>query len=101
MEKRLQLQTLLESMLGSRNVYFQPPANLKMKYPAIVYSWDNLDVKHADNELYNHTKRYQVTYIDKDPDSEIPMQIAKMRLCSLSRTAFIENLNHYYFDLYY
>ena len=37
MDKRQTLQSELEAILGSRNVYYQPPANLKMQYPAIRY----------------------------------------------------------------
>jgi len=33
MGTRLELQNLLENILGSRNVYFQPPENLKLNYP--------------------------------------------------------------------
>ena len=35
---RLTLQTKLEDLLGSKHVYYQPPENLKMEYPAIRYS---------------------------------------------------------------
>lgn len=38
MASRLDLQTFLEELLESKNVYFQPPESVKMKYPAIVYA---------------------------------------------------------------
>ena len=38
MATRLQLQAQLEEMLGSRNVYYQPPESVKLEYPAIVYA---------------------------------------------------------------
>ena len=38
MANRLDLQALLEDLLGSRNVYYQPPESVKMNYPAIVYA---------------------------------------------------------------
>ena len=37
---RLELQDLLETVLGSQYVYFQPPATLRMRYPCIVYARD-------------------------------------------------------------
>ena len=40
MKNRIELQTLLEELLGSKNVYYQPPNNLSMSYPAILYSTD-------------------------------------------------------------
>ena len=43
MRNRLDLQKIFEDILGSKNVYFQPPESLKMKYPAIRYSLDDID----------------------------------------------------------
>ena len=40
MGTRIELQLKLEEILGSRHVYFQPPASIKMTYPAIVYELD-------------------------------------------------------------
>ena len=37
MKTRYELHEFLCEILGSRNVYFQPPESVKMKYPAIVY----------------------------------------------------------------
>ena len=41
MASRLNLQDKLEEVLGSKQVYFQPPESLKLKYPCIVYSRSN------------------------------------------------------------
>ena len=38
MDRRLQLHEELCSVLGSRNVYFQPPETIKLTYPCIIYS---------------------------------------------------------------
>ena len=101
MGQRLQLQNLLEELLGSTNVYFQPPANLQMKYPAIVYSRDPADTKFADNVPYSYTKRYQVTVLDRNPDSDIPDKIASLPLCTHDRSYPADNLNHDVFNLYF
>ncbi len=101
MDRRLQLQTILETLLGSRNVYFQPPENDKMKYPCIVYSRDNADTKFASNSPYHNTKRYQITYIDRDPDSPIPDKIAMLPLTRFSRHFVAESLNHDVFSTYF
>lgn len=98
---RLQLQSLLESLLETPNVYFQPPATVKMVYPCIVYQRDNADTKFADNEPYRHTKRYQVTVIDRNPDSLIPDRVAALPLCTHTRFFTAENLNHDVFSLYF
>lgn len=99
--KRIQLQTLLEAILGTSSVYFQPPENLKMVYPAIVYSREAEDTKFAGNLPYRRTKRYQVTVIDEDPDSLIPDKVAALPMCIFDRHFAADNLNHDVFDLYF
>lgn len=101
MAPRLQLQSLLESILGSRNVYFQPPANVQMQYPCIIYERDAADAKFADDIPYRHTKRYQVTVVDRDPDSSIPDRIAALPLCSYSRFFTADDLNHDVYNLFF
>jgi len=101
MAPRLQLQSLLESLLGSSNVYFQPPASMQMKYPCIVYSRDNADTKFANNNPYRYTKRYQVTVIDRDPDSGTPDKIAVLPMCTFNRFFTADNLNHDVFTLFF
>ena len=101
MEKRHQLQSILEAVLGSRNVYFQPPETLKMVYPCIRYERDNTLSVFANNAPYRHTKRYQVTVIDRDPDSAIPDRVAALPLCTFSRHYTADGLNHDVYSLYF
>lgn len=101
MGQRLKLQTLLEGILGSRNVYFQPPATITMNYPAIVYSRNDIWAEHASNLPYTHKKRYMVTVIDRNPDSTTPDKIGKLPLCRFSRHFTKDNLNHDVYDLYF
>lgn len=101
MAPRLQLQADLESLLGSSKVYFQPPASVQMQYPCIVYQWDRTDTVFADNEPYGHTRRYQVTVIDRDPDTVIPAKILDLPRCLHQRNFVAGNLHHYVFALYY
>lgn len=101
MASRLDLQTKLESLLESRNVYFQPPESIKMNYPAIVYGLDNIENTFADDEVYLSHKRYVVTLIDKNPDSIFVDKLAKLSACRFSRHYKSENLNHWTFSLYF
>lgn len=101
MGQRVQLQSLLETLLGSRNVYFQPPSNINMMYPCIVYKRDNVDVKFADNGTYSRIKRYLVTVIDKNPDSVLPDKVAELRHSTFSRHFTADNLNHDVYTLYF
>lgn len=99
MGSRLQLQTVLEEI--TEHVYFQPPSNVLMTYPCVRYAWENDDTKHADNRPYRHTKRYQVTVIDRNPDSDLPDQVRDLPLCSMQRTFAADNLNHWVFTLFF
>jgi hypothetical protein len=101
MGSRLELQTLLEGVLGSDDVYFQAPPNNLMQYPCIVYTWDDTKTDFADNSPYRHSKRYLVTVIDRIPDSLIPDDIAQLPLSSMERTFKKDNLNHFVFTLYF
>ena len=101
MAPRTELQSLLETILGSRNVYFQPPANVQMKYPCIVYNRDSANTQFAGNTPYHYTKRYQVTVIDRDPDSGIPDKLAALPSCTFNRFFTADNLNHDVFTLFF
>mgnify|MGYP001443613522 CR=1 FL=1 len=101
MPSRLELQTLFENILGSRNVYFQPPESVKMKYPAIVYGLDNIENSFADDVVYSSKKKYLVTVIDDDPDSLIVDKVAALPTCRFNRNFQSDNLNHNVFILYF
>lgn len=98
---RQKLQAVLETLLGSSNVYFQPPASLRMQYPCIVYSRDRMDMEYANNGTYARKMGYQVTYIDRHPDSTIPDKILDLPLCKHDRFFTADNLNHDVFTLFF
>lgn len=101
MGRRYELQTLLELTIGSKNVYYQPPANIQLKYPCIVYGLAGVDSRYANNEVYLYRKKYQVTIIDKNPDSTLPGLIARLPLATFVSRYAEDNLNHTRFNLYY
>lgn len=102
MERRVQLQALLEELIGSRNVYFQPPSTVMLSYPCIIYSRGVIGrTEFANNMPYHHQVRYDVTVVDKDPDSEILEKVASLPMCSFQRHYTADNLNHDVYNLYY
>lgn len=102
MASRLELHEELCNLLGSRNVYYQPPSSVQMKYPCIRYSSDGVNVDRANNHAYITHNRYEGVIIDKDPDSETPNKIlTHFPMCSLSPGFTTDNLNHFPFTLYY
>ena len=101
MARRLELQQLLVDILGSSEVHFQPPPTIKMVYPCIVYKRDDIRTDFADNQMYKHKKRYQVTVIDQNPDSDIPDKILELPMCRYDRFYTADNLNHDVYNLYF
>ena len=99
-DDRLALHELLCEKLGSRNVYFQPPESVKMKYPAIVYSRNRIENTSADNVVYKQDVSYTITVIDRDPDSEITEQISTIPGIMYDRSYVADNLNHDTFRLF-
>lgn len=99
--RRLELSAVLRRLLGSGNVYYQPPETVKMKYPAIVYSLDSIQNVHADDGVYLSHRRYSVTLIDKDPDSKIVDRLSELNCCRFNRQYSSDNLNHFVFTLYF
>lgn len=101
MAKRVDLQTKLEEILGSENVYFQPPSSVHMKYPAIVYSLARIENTFANNHVYRQDTAYEIVVIDRDPDGDIYKRISVLPKCRFDRHYVADNLNHYTFTLYY
>ena len=99
MAKRLQLHQLLKTF--TPNVYFQPPENVQLKYPCIIYHRDFAHTKFADDNPYDHTVRYAITVIDRDPDSEIPSKVAAMPMSLFNRFFTVDNLNHDVYNVYF
>ncbi len=99
MAPRLELQSLFESL--TEYVYFQPPTNINVQFPCIIYERDGGKSEHAGNKMYLHTKQYQVTVIDRDPDSDLPDQVIELPLCKFNSFYTADNLNHNVFTLFF
>lgn len=101
MGTRLELQSKLEELLGSRNVYYQAPESVKMEYPAIRYSRSDIDVDHADNSAYLKNKRYELIVISKKPDEPVIEKLLELPYCSFGTSYKSDNLYHDTLVLYY
>ena len=101
MGTRLQLHQVLVTILGSENVYFQPPKSIQMRYPAIVYSLDDIRTPKADNKTYLKHKRYQVQYISRNPENTVIDDILELPYSSFDRRLVVDNLYHDNFDVYF
>lgn len=100
-QRRLELHTMLQNIVGNNNVYYQPPSTITMKYPAIVYARSNINNIYADDDVYNQTRDYQITVIDKDPDSLVVDKISRVKRIKFVRHFASDNLNHDVFSIHY
>lgn len=95
------LQVKLEEILGTRNVYFQPKEGFKLEYPAIVYHIDSLRTDFANNSPYILYDRYQITYIDRSPLSDVPRKIQRLPMTRFTSYFATDGLNHYNHSTYF
>lgn len=72
-----------------------------MVYPCIVYKRTDIDVRFADNNPYSHKKKYMLTVIDQNPDSQIMEAVKLLPMCRYDRFYIVDNLNHDVFMLYF
>lgn len=101
MVRRQQLQTTLEKMLNSRNVYYQSPETIKMGYPAVKYSLSTINSTYANNKAYNNLRCYEIIVISKTPDNPVVDKILGLPYCSYNRHYVADNLHHDVLTLYY
>lgn len=99
-QRRVELHHILERVLGSKYVYFQPPTGLKMEYPCIVYNLSTANDIHADNHIYRRLYRYTVTYITKNPDDPKRDELDDLPYCAFDRFFTSDNLNHFVYTIY-
>lgn len=95
-----ELQAKFEELLESRQVYYNPPASVKMSYDAIVFTRSDINNTFANNAVYRQAFGYEVTTITTDPDSSIILKIAQLPRCTHVRQYVADNLYHNVFKLY-
>lgn len=101
MASRLELHEILCGILGTRNVYFQPPSSVRMQYPAIVYKRKDADGRFANNKIYRTLMCYEVTLIEKSPDTTRIDALLELQYCRYDRHYDADNLSHDVFTLYH
>lgn len=99
-DRRVKVSQMLHSVLGSNNVYFDPPESVKMKYPAIVYKRAKTNTISADNKKFIYYDRYEVTFIRKDADNDVVDAILEFPYCEHNSQYKASDLYHDVFTLY-
>ena len=103
MARRLNLHEVFCKILNNNNVYQQPPASVRMSYPCIKYTrYPCADKHNANDKLYMSTDKYEVTVIDRNPNSDIPTKIVSVfPMCVFDRSYVADNLYHFVFTIFY
>ena len=101
MADRLELHSVLQELLGSSNVYYQPPESIKMQYDAIRYSKKSIDSKYANDRKYSMIDCYEVTVISRLPDNPVIKKLLSLPYCSYNRHYIADNLHHDVLTIYW
>ena len=101
MASRKELHNRLIEILGSTNVYFNPPESIKLQYQCIIYNLDNKELVKADNVNYLKRNYYNVTLIHPDPVNKIQDMILDLPYCRFTSFYSSDDLNHYRYQIYY
>lgn len=101
MASRLDLQSKLEDLLELKHVYFQPPEDLKMEYPAIKYSLSKIESNYANDAKYSNFNRYEIIVMDRLPNNKAIQKILQLPYSSFDRSYKANNLNHDVIILYF
>lgn len=101
MDRRLQLHEILCDILGSKNVYFQPPENVKIQYPAILYSRSKIDSKKANNKSYKIDFEYEIIFVNNKYETDHIIDMLSLPTCKHDRHYVMNNLYHDVYTLYF
>lgn len=101
MDRRLELHQILVNILGSNNVYFQPPSTIQLKYPCIIYQRSKIDQKYANNRTYMSKVQYSILLISRTPESNIVKKLLDLPYCSYDRYYTADTLSHDSFTIYF
>ena len=77
----------LVDAFATRRVYYQPSASVHLEYPCVIYKLEDMPIVHANNRPYHWDHVYQITVIDRDPESEIrELRKLKQHILDYGRT---------------
>lgn len=101
MDRRLLFQAVLESLKVGMKVYFQPPSDITMTYPCIVYEHNPGSTKFANNRPYTYEQQYEVKLISRVPEPDLFQKLAFLPKSLHARSYVTDNLNHSVFSIYF
>ena len=101
-ERRLDFDAELRALLATSNTYYEPPANVRLQYPCVVYQRSNIHDTRANDGHYTRRLQFQVTTISLNPDDEWPQMILDyFPYARFNRSFNADGLNHNVILIYY
>ncbi len=101
-EQRIRFHSKLAEILPGWHLYYQPPENVKLIYPCVIYERSRFHQIRADNKRYRSIPCWSTTLIIKSPqNAPITQLIDGFQMCSFDRSFTSDNLNHYAYTIYY
>lgn len=91
---------LLRKAVDHNRVYFQPPENLRMDYPAVVFHLSRNKSVHASDGRFKDSQEYTVTLITEDPQPDVLDAILDIPYTTLESTYVSKGMNHFVFTTY-
>ena len=101
MADRLELHSVLQELLGSSNVYYQPPNTRQIQYDAIRSSTPPIDSKYANDRKYSMIDCYEIIVISRLPDNPVIKKLLSLPYCSYDRHYVADNLHHDVLTIYW
>lgn len=92
MDRRIELHDVLKTI--TPNVYFQPPTNISIQYPAIIYSRKDISKVKANNKTYKMNTTFDLMVVDRNPDSPIAAKLLELDYCEFDRQYSVDGINH-------
>lgn len=101
--RRRQLHQKLLDFTGHPAFYQAPTSpNLNLTYPCTIYKLQTIENDSADDMNYILKRRYQITYVTKDPcDPLIDEYLLAFKQIRHSNHFTSDNLHHHIYDLIY
>lgn len=97
LEKRKQLHQKLK--MACNNVYFNPPANVKMQFPCIIYHSATTSSEFALNGRYLTAYSYRIEVLDTNADSPVVDKILNiLQTADIVNAMIGDGINHTYLD---
>lgn len=94
------LEFVWDEVFLTGKTYFQPPSNIKLEYPCMVYEPSGIENRNADNKPYRRNFRYSVKVISKSPLHPVIDRLLDFKYATYDRHYVADGLNHDVFTIY-